>query len=98
MKFDFNHIDPITGLPRIKKCEEDRIQLITRMPARSCYIRMLQNRVNLHSVGNVRYSERVYYDARTKSLHTRPDGPLRASYWRNYRLPNGQRAAGWIEE
>ena len=97
MKFDFNHIDPRTGLPRMVASPDDNIQLITRMPARSCYIRMLQNRASLRSVGNIRYAQRLWYNARAKTLHTAPDAPVIA-HWYNYRLPNHQRAAGWIED
>lgn len=60
MKFDFKHIDPRTGLPRITDQKEDRINLMLHTPARSGYIRMLQNRVNLRSVGNLRYSVRLW--------------------------------------
>lgn len=97
MRFDFNRIDPRKRLPRIIEREEDRINLMTRTPARSCYVRLLQNRVNLRSVGNVRYSVRLWYDARTKTLHTAPTAPVMRHWW-NYRLPCGQRAAGWIED
>jgi len=97
MKFDFNHIDPRTGLPREVKREEDRINLMTRIPARSCYVRLLQNRVNLRSAGNLRYAVRLWYDVRTKTLHADPCAPVMGN-WHNYRLPSGQRAAGWIED
>ena len=70
MRFDFSKIDPLTGLPPVIEREEDKIQLMTRRPAKSGFIRLLQNRVNLRSVGNLHYSERLYYDVRTKSLYT----------------------------
>lgn len=97
MRFDFNHIDPRTGLPRMVEREEDRINLMLRTPAYSGYIRLLQNRENLRSVGNVRYSVRLWYDARTKTLHKAPSAPVLA-HWHGYTLPCGQRAAGWIED
>lgn len=96
MKFEFKHIDPRTGLPQMADREEDRINLMLRTPARSGYIRMLQNRVNLRSVGNLRYSVRLWYDARTKTLHVAPGAPV-VGHWHGYRLPCGQKPAGWLE-
>ena len=74
MRFDFSKIDPLTGLPPVIEREEDKIQLMTRRPAKSGFIRLLQNRVNLRSVGNLHHSERLYYDVRTKSLYTARGG------------------------
>lgn len=96
MRFDFSKIDPLTGLPPVIEREEDKIQLMTRRPAKSGFIRLLQNRVNLRSVGNLHYSERLYYDVRTKSLYTARGGSKKAD-WLHYTLPCGQRPAGWIE-
>lgn len=98
MKFDFKHIDPRTGLPRITDQKEDCINLMLRTSVQSGYIRMLQNRVNLRSVGNLRYSARLWYDARTKTLHNVPGAPL-VAYWHTYRLTlrGGQKPAGWLE-
>ena len=62
-RYDFSKIDPRTCMPRIVERDEDHIQLMSRMPGRSGYIRLLQNRVNLRSVGNLRLSERLYYNA-----------------------------------
>ena len=94
MKYDFRHLDPRTGLPRPIEREEDRIELMTRLPWRSGYVRMLQNRVNLHSVGNTRYSVRLWYNAHTRTLH--PTQGAQGTDIRFYRLPNGQRPQGWI--
>lgn len=69
-RYDFSKIDPRTGMPRIEEHKEDRIQLMSRMPGRSGYIRLLQNRVNLRSVGNLRLSERLYYNAYTRTLYS----------------------------
>ena len=96
-RYDFSKIDPRTGIPRIVEYKEDRIQLMSRMPGRSGYIRLLQNRVNLRSVGNLRLSERLYYNAYTRTLYSAPNG-TEIALWHAYRLPNGQRAAGWIED
>lgn len=95
--YDFNKIDPRTGLPRVRERYEDRIELMSRLPERNGYVRLLQNRVNLRSVGNIHLSERFYYNARTRTLHKAPNAP-QAIYWHTYRLPNGQRPAGWIFE
>lgn len=97
MRFDFSKIDLRTGLPPVIKREEDKIRLMTRKPAKSGFIRLLQNRVNLRSVGNLHRSERLYYDVRTKSLYTSRGGSKKAD-WLRYTLPCGQRPAGWIEE
>ena len=96
MKYDFRHLDPRTGLPRTIEREEDRIELMTRLPWRSGYVRMLQNRANLHSVGNNRHSVRLWYNAHTRTLH--PTQGAQGTDIRLYRLPNGQRPQGWIFE
>ena len=96
-RYDFSKIDPRTGIPRIVERDEDHIQLMSRMPGRSGYIRLLKNRVNLRSVGNLRLSERLYYNAYTRTLYSSPNG-TKIALWHAYRLPNGQRAAGWIED
>ena len=96
-RYDFSRIDPHTGLPRIIERDEDRIELMSRKPGRNGYVRMLQNRVNLRSVGNLRLSERLYYNARTKTLHKSPNAP-QIAFWHTYRLSNGQCPAGWIYE
>lgn len=82
MRFDFSKIDPRTGLPPVIEREEDKIQLMTRRPAKSGFIRLLQNRANLRSVGNLHHSERLYYDVRTKSLYTARGGSKKADWLR----------------
>lgn len=98
MRFDFDHIDPRTGLPEIKKQSkpEDKIQLMTRTPAHSCWIKMLQNRVLLQSVGNVREAETVWFDRRTFKVSKNASGKDGVLF-RDFRLKSGQRPQGWIE-
>lgn len=96
-RYDFSKIDPRTGMPRIVERDEDRIQFMSRMPGRSGYVRMLQNRVNLRSVGNLHLSERLYYEVCTRMLYSTPNG-TKIAPWYAYLLPNGQRPAGWIKD
>lgn len=96
MKFDFDHIDPRTGMPKIKQRPEDKIQLITRMPYKSGWIKMLQNRVNLNSVGNLRDAEKVWFDRRTLKVSKTVSGEGGVLF-RDYRLKSGQKPQGWIE-
>ena len=96
MKFDFDHINPVTGLPRQKTRKEDKIQLMSRMPSRSTWILMLQNRVNLNSVGNMRFARKVWFDNRTKRV-SENRSEYEAVFFKAYRLPNGQYPSGWIE-
>lgn len=98
MKFDFDRPDPRTGMyPRIKpKREEDDICLMSRMPSRSCWIKMLQNRVNLKSVGNIREAERVWFDRRTMKVSKNVAGEGAIDF-RMFRLKSGQKPQGWIE-
>lgn len=95
-KFDFDHINPRTGLPEVKKRIENDINLMSRMPSRSCWIKMLQNRVNLNSVGNLRYVREVWFDIRTKRVSENRLGSDAINF-REYTLPNRQIPAGWIE-
>jgi hypothetical protein len=95
MKYDFNHIDPRTGMPREAKRPEDDIQLMCLPPARSCNVTLLQNRVNLRSVGNIRLARTLYYDLHKQALYTAAGQFV--AYWRGVTLNNGQRPAGWIE-
>lgn len=94
-RYDFNHIDPITGLPREIKRAEDDIQLMSRTPSRSCWITLLQNRVNLNSVGNNRYKKTLWFDRRDCTLSTDKNKDD-AVHFRTYMLPGAGKPAGWI--
>ena len=77
------------------RAEQDGMHLMNQIPARSGWITLLQNRVNLNSVGNTRYKTKVYFDLRTRMVGAEPDvcnTPFRCA-----RLSNGQPAAGWME-
>lgn len=93
-------IDPYF-VKQMKKREERRNEM-NRMkpmcvtPGRSGWIILLQNRVLLDSVGNIRYKRRVWFD-----IHTHKIGDVKencTTLWREATLKNGQRAAGWMEE
>ena len=74
----------------------DAMHLMNQLPARSGWIVLLQNRVNLQSVGNLHYKTRVYYDATRRMVGATKetcDTPFRLA-----RLKNGEPAAGWMEE
>lgn len=93
--YDFNHIDPVTGLPRVKTRPEDKIHLMNQMPAKSGFIVMLQNRVNFNSIGNKRYSETLWYDRNTRKVSKEKDGVGGVDF-RVYHLPNGPKPQGWV--
>jgi len=76
---------------------KDKIELMSRMPARSCWIIMLQNRALLNSVGNKRYQTRVWFDRRDCTVSS-DKSKEDAVHFRNYRLPMGQIPQGWIED
>ncbi len=63
---------------------------------REGWITLLQNRVELNSVGNIRYQKKVYY---IKAVHavgpTRIYNPDTFVRWNNVKLDNGQKPAGW---
>ena len=78
-----------------RQAESDRIHLMSQLPSRSGWITLLQNRVNLNSVGNLRYQTRVYYDRRIRMV-----GPSESECnvpFRMAKLKNNQPSAGWIE-
>ena len=78
-----------------RHAEQEKIHGMNQYPMRSGWIMLLQNRLNLNSVGNVRHKTKVYYDCRTKMVGTTIDGcntPFRYA-----RLSNNQLAAGWME-
>ena len=99
MKFDFNNIDPVSGMPKIKKRPEDDIHTMNIMPSRTGWIRMLQNRINLRSTGNIYQSKVVWYDRRNNTVCSDKNNPEETTvYFRLYRLPSGQIPQGWIYE
>ena len=94
-RYDWNHIDPITGMPKLKTRPEDAIELMSRMPARSCWITLLQNRVNLNSVGNGRFKRDVWFD-RTDRTVSSDKSKEDAVFFREARLSDGSYPHGWI--
>lgn len=80
-----------------RRNEQDAMHPMNQCPAKSGYIFLLQNRVNLKSVGNINLHRKVYYDARRHGYAEDPSAesfaPLRTA-----RLSNGQPANGWIYE
>lgn len=97
VKYDFNHIDPRTGLPKVIERErpENSIELMNRMPSMTGWIVMLQNRVNLNSVGNNSMAAKVWYD-RTDHTVSSSEDKEDAVDFRSYRLRNGQKPGGWM--
>ena len=78
-----------------RQAELEKIHLMNQLPPRSGWIMLLQNRVNLNSVGNIHHKTKVYYDRNTRMVGTSPDAcdtPFRCA-----RLRNGQAAVGWME-
>lgn len=96
VRYDWNHIDPVTGMPRIKERPEDKIHQMSQMPGRSGWIVLLQNRVNLNSVGNVRYAKKVWYDRNDRTVSTSEDKED-AVWIKRFVLPGAGLAQGWIE-
>ena len=94
-RYDFRHIDPRTGLPKEIHRPEDNIELMSRMPDHSCWITMLQNRINLNSVGNIRYKKTVWFDRRDCTVST-DRNKEDAVHFRSYMLPGCGKPQGWI--
>ena len=94
-RYDFNHLDPLTGLPREIKRPAADIELMSRMPARSCWITLLQNRVNMNSVGNNRFKKTLWFDRKDCTLST-DKNKKDAVHFRSYVLPGAGKPAGWI--
>lgn len=95
MKYDFRHIDPRTGLPKIIKNNEPEIQMMTRLPGKTGWIYLLQNRVGLNTVGNQRYKKKVWYDHIDCTVST-DETKKDAQHIRTAKMPNVGRPAGWI--
>lgn len=97
VRYDWKHIDFVTGMPRIKERPEDKIHLMSQMPGRSGWIVLLHNRVNLNSVGNVRYATKVWYDRNDRTVST-SERKEDAVWFKNAILRGaGGLASGWIE-
>lgn len=94
MKFDFKHIDPATGLPKVVK-RGPEIQLMNRMPGRTGWIWLLQNRVDINTVGNCRYKKKVWYDRADMTVST-DESKEDAVPFRTYNLPGAGRPGGWL--
>lgn len=95
-KYDWKHIDPLTGLPKIKKeTIEDKIHMMNQMPAMSGWIVMLQNRVNYNSVGNQRYKKELWYNRVNHTVSIDENG-TDATPFKSYTLPHCGKPGGWI--
>lgn len=92
MKLKFN---PRNGIYEMVKNQEPEIHLMSQYPAKSGMIKILQNRVNIQSVGNVRYAKDVWYDCHSHTISS--DRKMEdAVQFRSYVLPNCGKPAGWI--
>ena len=98
IRYDWAHIDPRTGLPKIKEPRpEESIELMNRMPARSGWIVFLHNRVNLNSVGNIRYAKKMWFDRVSGKVAEDADSiETDGVHFRTYILPNAGRPGGWL--
>ena len=77
------------------QAERRNMHCMNQYPSCSGWIVLLQNRVNIDSVGNIRYKTKVYYDHRTKMVGPSADScntPFKCA-----RLKNNQPSAGWME-
>lgn len=75
--------------------ETDKMHCMNSFPMKSGWILLLQNRVSLSSVGNLRYSTKVYYDCRTRRVGTDKDNCV--TPFQLAKLKNNQSSAGWTE-
>ena len=78
-----------------RQAEQEKMHCMNQLPGRSGWIILLQNRVNLNSVGNIHFQTKVYYDRTTRMV-----GPSESECnvpFRMAKLKNGQPAAGWME-
>ena len=67
-----------------------------QMPRQSGWIWLLQNRVNLKSVGNLRLARKVWFHAQTRSVGPGPSYDKDSfEPFQEARLSNGERANGW---
>lgn len=95
-QWDFRHIDPVTGMPKMKPHrKEDDIKLMNQYPGKTGWIILLQNRVNLNSVGNIRYKKRMWYDRMSRTVSSDRD-MSDAVLISRYVLPHAGRPAGWM--
>lgn len=99
VRYDWNHIDPRTGLPKIKEARpEESIELMNRMPARSGWIVFLHNRVNLNSTGNIRYAKKMWFDRASGMVAEDADSiETDGVHFRSFILPGAGRPGGWLE-
>lgn len=78
----------------MRKNEMKKMNPMTMKPGRSCFIYLLQNRVNLHSQGNVHLKTRVYYNRTTQMVGVHKDDCN--TPWNKATLKNGSKANGWM--
>lgn len=90
--------DKSFGMRPVKKDRpEDQINLMSQMPAKSGYVVLFQNRVNIQSVGNLRGKQVMWFDRQTRSLKEDEDS-MESFDWRTYNLPYYGRPQGWMYE
>ena len=97
VRYDWKNIDLITGLPKVKEPRpEESIELMNRMPARSGWIVMLHNRVNLNSTGNIHYSKKVWFDRASKKVYEDEEMTDEGTHFFTYMLPHCGKPGGWM--
>jgi hypothetical protein len=83
-------------MPKMKpRRKEDDIKLMNQYPGKTGWIILLQNRVNLNSVGNIRYKKRMWYDRMSRTVSSDRD-MSDAVLISQYVLPHAGRPAGWM--
>lgn len=95
MKYDFRHIDPLTGMAKEVRRTEPEIQLMNRYPTKTGWIWVLQNRVGLNTVGNKRYKKKLWYDRTDKTISS-DEAKEDSCPFMTYNLPGAGRPGGWL--
>lgn len=78
-----------------KSNEEPIIYVMSLMPMKSCWIKLLHNRVNLKSIGNIIYAQVMWFDVHTKTLSEERDSDETISF-RDFMLKCNIKPTGWI--
>lgn len=78
-----------------RQTEEEIMHCMNQLPSRSGWIVLLNNRVDIKSVGNIRYKTKVWYNHITRMVG--PNENECNTPFRYARLKNNAPAAGWIE-
>lgn len=78
-----------------QKCNSAKVYTMNQFPMKSGWIMLLQNRIGINTIGNLKYQTKVYYDCRTRMVGT-SKGECSTPF-QSARLKNHQRPGGWME-